>query len=106
MQRKKKTVQEQLVLMVAGLLWVTSLLLAGSDNPYMPWSNLGGLALFYGATVMMARRLETPGRQPLGAVKEIKSSPRSSAGSSIPANGEASQGRYSLTWTNQIQKSF
>ncbi|MBI9090405.1 MAG: hypothetical protein JEZ12_14410 [Desulfobacterium sp.] len=100
MQRKKKTVQEQLVLMMAGLLWVTGLLLAGSDNPYMPWSNLGGLVLFYGATVMMARRLETPGRHSLGTVKKIKSSSRSSGSSSIPVHGEASQERYTLTWTS------
>lgn len=96
MQRKKKTVQEQLALMMAGLLWVTGLLLAGSDNPYMPWSNLGGLALFYGASVMMARRCETLGRQPLGTVRENRSSPRCSGSSAIPANREASQGRYTL----------
>lgn len=88
MQRKKKTVQEQLVLMVAGFLWVTGLLLAGSDNPYMPWSNLGGLALFYGASVMMARRFEGSGQHSLEGVTAIKPSPLCSG--SAPNNGRIS----------------
>ena len=102
MQRKKKTVQEQLVLMMAGLLWVTGLLLAGSDNPYMPWSNLGGLALFYGASVVMARQIETSGQPSLGKVSEIKPLPlcdasRPTCGSSATQgrSGET-RGRYGL----------
>ena len=35
--------------------WVTGLLLAGSDNPLMPWSNLAGVVLFLTATLFMAR---------------------------------------------------
>ena len=103
MQRKKKTVQEQLALMMAGLLWVTGLLLAGSDNPYMPWSNLGGLALFYGASVVMARQIETSGQTSLGKVSEIKPLPQCSAsrpihGSSAPQGSPGgSRGRYGLT---------
>ncbi|MCP4114389.1 MAG: hypothetical protein GY737_03100 [Desulfobacteraceae bacterium] len=88
MQQKKKTVQEQLVLMVAGILWVTGLLLAGSDNPYMPWTNLGGLALFYGASVMMARRFEMSGQHSLEEAAAMKPSPLCSAGASD--NGSAS----------------
>lgn len=103
MQRKKKTVQKQLVLMMAGLLWVTGLLLAGSDNPYMPWSNLGGLALFYGASVVMARQIETSGQTSLGKVSDIKPLPLCSANRPIHGSSAnqgrsgASPGSYSLT---------
>ena len=40
-----------------GLAWVTGLLAAGSDSPYMPWVNILGLLLFLGASLGLTRSL-------------------------------------------------
>ncbi len=55
MQLDRQRMKAQAAIASTGFLWVTGLLLAGSDNPFMPWPNLGGLVIFSGATVMMAR---------------------------------------------------
>ena len=36
-----------------GLIWALGLLLAGSDNVYMPWPNLFGIAMFGFASRLM-----------------------------------------------------
>ncbi len=50
-------------------IWVSGLLVAGSDSHFMPWLNLAGLGLFIAGSAMVARgacRLENvsalPGR--------------------------------------------
>lgn len=39
---------------ILGLIWILGLLLAGSDSPLMPWSNICGILLFAAACVCMA----------------------------------------------------
>ena len=37
-----------------GLIWTLGLLLAGSDSPLMPWTNISGILLFAAASLCMA----------------------------------------------------
>ncbi|WP_041273204.1 hypothetical protein [Desulforapulum autotrophicum] len=55
MQLDRQRIKAQATIASTGFLWVTGLLLAGSDNPFMPWTNLVGLVIFLAATVLMAR---------------------------------------------------
>ncbi len=55
MQLDRQRIKAQATIASTGFLWVTGLLLAGSDNPFMPWTNLVGLIIFLAATVLMAR---------------------------------------------------
>ena len=41
---------------IFGLVWVTGLLLAGSDSDYMPWANLTGVAAFSAVSWLMNGR--------------------------------------------------
>lgn len=41
---------------VVAVLWVTGLLMAGSDNIYMPWTNGIGLLIFLCACISASRR--------------------------------------------------
>ncbi|MFO7751170.1 MAG: hypothetical protein R6V54_13865 [Desulfobacteraceae bacterium] len=56
-QERKNRAGEKTVTGLAAVLWVAGLLAAGSDNPYMPWTNLLGLGLFSLATHLMKRQL-------------------------------------------------
>ena len=49
-QRKMETMR----LIIGCTAWGLGLLLAGSDGPYMPWGNLLGIIIFFGATVLLA----------------------------------------------------
>jgi hypothetical protein len=40
---------------LAGILWITGLLIAGSDSPYMPWVNGLGLILFFCASIVIGK---------------------------------------------------
>lgn len=40
---------------IMGLLWIAGLMIAGSDNLYMPWINGFGLTVFLLASVMIAK---------------------------------------------------
>ncbi|MDY0219714.1 MAG: hypothetical protein RBR67_01050 [Desulfobacterium sp.] len=55
MQLDRQKIKEQAAIAATGFLWVTGLLLAGSDNPLMPWPNLAGIVIFLTATFFMAR---------------------------------------------------
>ncbi|HKK91386.1 MAG TPA: hypothetical protein VJ936_08295 [Desulfobacteraceae bacterium] len=56
-QERKNRAREKTITGMAGVLWVAGLLAAGSDNPYMPWTNLLGLGVFSLATHLMKRQL-------------------------------------------------
>lgn len=45
MQHKKRETKNIFMLIVLGVCWVAGILMAGSENPYMPWLNLSGLML-------------------------------------------------------------
>ena len=38
--------------------WVAGLLLAGSDNPFMPWPNIAGLVLFFISSLGLSASLK------------------------------------------------
>lgn len=44
---------------LVSILWITGLLLAGSDSPFMPWVNGLGLLLFILASIILGRLLNT-----------------------------------------------
>ena len=46
----------RMVLGCAG--WVAGLLIAGSDNPFMPWPNIAGLVLFFISSLGLSASLE------------------------------------------------
>ena len=57
MQQHQKKINEKLFVCTSGSAWVAGLLIAGSDNPYMPWVNGFGLVLFFFASGLIARHL-------------------------------------------------
>jgi hypothetical protein len=44
---------------VVGLIWVTGLLVAGSDSPYMPWINGIGVILFFSASILLGKLFQS-----------------------------------------------
>ncbi|MFH1152308.1 MAG: hypothetical protein V1793_00710 [Pseudomonadota bacterium] len=42
---------------MTGTIWVAGLLLAGSEGSHMPWGNILGLVLFWGASILMAKQV-------------------------------------------------
>ncbi|MBU8849016.1 MAG: hypothetical protein KOO65_05560 [Desulfobacterales bacterium] len=58
MQQIKKTIYEKCFIWATGTAWITGLLIAGSDSPYMPWLNGIGLLLFFGAGILLGKLLK------------------------------------------------
>ncbi len=40
------------------VVWISGLMIAGSDNAFMPWLNFIGLGLFIGASLVMGKVLQ------------------------------------------------
>ena len=59
MQQIKKIIYEKCLIGVIGAAWVTGLLIAGSDSPYMPWFNGIGLLLFFSASILIGKLLKS-----------------------------------------------
>ena len=55
MQQNQKKIHKKLFICISGSAWVAGLLIAGSDNPYMPWVNGLGLFLFVFASALIGR---------------------------------------------------
>jgi len=55
MKQNQKTIYEKCFVGVIGAIWVTGLLIAGSDSLYMPWLNGIGLILFLGASILLGK---------------------------------------------------
>ena len=60
MQQNAKSLKRNLYRSAAGIIWVTSLLIAGSDGPFMPWINLIGLVGFIGASIVITSFVKEP----------------------------------------------
>lgn len=45
-------------LIISALFWVAGLMLAGSDGPFMPWTNVLGLIVFFGANISIGREAQ------------------------------------------------
>ncbi len=56
------------------LAWVAGLLLAGSDGPWMPYINVAGGLIFFGASLWLGRIL--PGLETKRTRPEVSSLPR------------------------------
>ncbi|MCP4720188.1 MAG: hypothetical protein GY860_12090 [Desulfobacteraceae bacterium] len=64
MQQREKNIYDKVIMGIAALIWVTGLLVAGSDSVYMPWLNAVGALLFLAASIWLGRalpQLEAPG---------------------------------------------
>lgn len=57
MQHIQKKITENCITGLMAAAWVAGLLTAGSDSPYMPWLNGMGLFLFFGASLLLGKRL-------------------------------------------------
>ncbi len=57
MQHNKKTLGEKCYIAITGTVWVAGLLIAGSDNIYMPWINGMGLVLFLVSSILLGKLL-------------------------------------------------
>jgi len=55
MKPHRKTIYVKCLIGFTGVVWVTGLLIAGSDSPYMPWLNGIGLGLFLGASILLGK---------------------------------------------------
>ena len=54
---QKLTIKDRVLIMGAGLGWIAGLLVAGSENPYMPWINFLGVLVFFGASLILGKTL-------------------------------------------------
>ena len=82
----------------AGILWITGLVLAGSDSDMMPWVNLGGLLLFFLASLMLKHRLTGRSSETGGQIirpKAFSSSLRTQ--SSVGKSNRRVNTRYALS---------
>lgn len=61
MQRIQKKIYEKMYISITAVIWISGLLLAGSDSPYMPWLNSLGLILFFCASLALGKRLNPSG---------------------------------------------
>ncbi len=61
MKHAEKNIYHHCITGLAGTAWAAGLLIAGSDSPYMPWLNLVGLFVFFGASLLMGRQLNPSG---------------------------------------------
>ncbi|MBU1194460.1 MAG: hypothetical protein KKE62_13520 [Proteobacteria bacterium] len=64
MQQNKKNLGEKCYIAVTGIIWISGLLIAGSENNFMPWVNGAGLILFLISSILLGkffRQLESSG---------------------------------------------
>ncbi|MCF6246959.1 MAG: hypothetical protein L3J69_06310 [Desulfobacula sp.] len=54
---QQKTIMQKCIMALISIAWVAGLLMAGSENPYMPWANGFGLLLFLLASLLLSKRL-------------------------------------------------
>jgi len=66
----KPPIYRNIIISITGIIWVAGLLAAGSDSPYMPWVNIGGLTVFWGCSIMLSRLL-----RPVQVKKAAKKKP-------------------------------
>ncbi len=59
MEKKQNLKYKRCLKGVGGILWVAGLLIAGSDSPYMPWINGTGLILFFCASILFGKVLQS-----------------------------------------------
>lgn len=52
-------VRTQMIKILTGIVWLSGLIVAGSDSVYMPWVNVLGLVLFSGVSILMGKRLHS-----------------------------------------------
>lgn len=57
MQHKSSKLIGKIKLTVTGSCWVFGLLLAGSENSFMPWVNFLGLLIFFMAGIVLSKGL-------------------------------------------------
>jgi hypothetical protein len=61
MKHIKKNIYHHCLTVLAGTAWTAGLLIAGSESPYMPWLNLIGFFIFFGASLLMGWQLNPSG---------------------------------------------
>lgn len=55
MQHKLTTKYQRIISVMIATVWTAGLLMAGSDSPYMPWTNILGLILFLAASILLSK---------------------------------------------------
>jgi hypothetical protein len=57
MQQTQKKIYRKCIIGLTGTSWIAGLLIAGSDSPYMPYLNIIGLIVFFGASILLGKLL-------------------------------------------------
>ncbi len=57
MQQRKQALKNRVVVGLMAMVWVTGLILAGSDGPLMPYLNIWGGFQFFAASCLLGRFL-------------------------------------------------
>ncbi len=57
MQQEKQALKNRVVVGLMAMVWVTGLILAGSDGPLMPYLNIWGGFQFFAASCLLGRLL-------------------------------------------------
>ncbi len=57
MQQEKQALKNRVVVGIMAMVWVSGLILAGSDGPLMPYLNIWGGFQFFGASYLLGRVL-------------------------------------------------
>ncbi len=68
-KKTKRPVEKRICVILPVIIWIAGLLLAGSEGPLMPYLNVAGAVVFFGASVWLGRIL--PCLEPDAEVRKI-----------------------------------
>ncbi len=79
-KKTKRPMKKKIYVILPVMIWITGLILAGSEGKFMPYLNIAGAVVFFGASVWLGRIL--PCLEPDAKVKQNS---RKKARHSVPS---------------------
>ena len=56
-KKTKRSIKKKIYVILPVMIWITGLILAGSEGKLMPYLNIAGAVVFFGASVWLGRIL-------------------------------------------------
>ena len=83
LEKKIKEKKNYVILPLPVMIWIAGLVLAGSEGPLMPYLNIGGAVVFFGASVWLGRIL--PCLEPDAHVCKVRETSNKKVLHSVPS---------------------
>ena len=84
-KKTKRPVKKKVYVILPVIIWITGLILAGSEGRLMPYLNIAGAVVFFGASVWLGRILPC-----LEPDAEVHDTLKKTVSHSVPSQGELS----------------